>query len=374
MNDIDVRRFVNVDIVQHVETQISGSRDTLVLYTHEGTKGRISGNTTDVITDAEKLASWTAANKIYNSSAFPDTNKYLSMYFNNAGARVIVIEGYNYSDVTADIIKALPNELIMVAICAAEADADAAYKAVKALCTARSNDQDVYGINEKIFFGRSTGRDDTDVVENLCAKYSNVYGAEMTMAAYVSGIDVYGVNTVNDYMYTSEVIDEEVLTDDEYEQVSLNNLNVDTYLAGGVRNLGGNLKNGADFVNSFVRIILHQTLTDRLLELLVTKLKNYNGVGRIYSTICKELENYRGCGYLSTDKSWTDETLKVTVNGVSYDIIEKGTALINGYHVKVLPLNALTDAQKAAHQAPPVYVIIADQYGIRSITVNGEII
>ena len=165
-----------------------------------------------------------------------------------------------------------------------------------------------------------------------------------------------------------------MLTDDEYEQLSLNNLNVDTYLAGGVRNLGGNLKNGADFVNSFVRIMLHQTLTERLLELLVTKLKNYNGVGRIYSTICKELENYRGCGYLTTDKTWTDETLKVTVNGVSYDIIEKGTALINGYHVKVLPLSALTDTQKAAHSAPPVYVIVADQYGIRSITVNGEII
>ena len=374
MNDIDVRRFVNVDIVQHVETQISGSRDTLVLYTHEGTKGRISGNTTDVITDAEKLASWTAASKIYNASAFPDTNKYLSVYFDNAGARVVVIEGYDYTDITADMIKALPTELIMIGLCSAEANAEDAYDALKQLCVTRANDQDVYGITEKIFFGRTTAKDDEDVVENFCAKYSNVYGAEMTMAAYVSGIDVYGINTVNDYMYTAEVIDEEVLTDEEYEQLSLNNLNVDTYLAGGVRNLGGNLKNGADFVNSFVRIMLHQTLTERLLELLVTKLKNYNGVGRIYSTICKELENYRGCGYLTTDKTWTDETLKVTVNGISYDIIEKGTALINGYHVKVLPLSALTDTQKAAHQAPPVYVIVADQYGIRSITVNGEII
>lgn len=374
MNDIDVRRFVDIDIVQHVETQISGSRDTLILYTHEGTLGRISGNTTDTITDNERIASWTAANAIYNASSFPDTNAYLSMYFNNAGARVVVIEGVDYNSLTADMLKALPNEFILVALCSAVANAEDAYDALKAIAVTRQNDNDIYGINEKIIFGRTTARDDADIVENFCAKYSQVYGAEMTMPAYVSGIDVYGVNTVNDYMYTSESINEEVLTDDEYEQVSLNNINVDTYLAGGVRNLGGNLKNGADFTNSFVRIIMHQTLTDRLLELLVTKIKSYNGVGRIYSTICKELENYRTCGYLTTDKSWTDETMTVTVNGTSYTIIEQGTALINGYYVKVLPLSALTDAQRAAHQAPPVYVIIADQYGIRSITVNGEII
>lgn len=374
MNDIDVRRFVNVDIVQHVATQVVGSRDTLVLYTHEGTKSRISGNTTATITDAEKISSLTAASAIYSASAFPDTNAYLTMYFNNGGAKVVVIEGYEYTDVTADIIKGLPNEFITIAICSAEDNAEDVYSAIKTLCTTRSNDKDIYGINEKIFFARTTELDDSDVISNLCAKYSNAYGAEMTMAAYVSSIDVYGVNTVNDYMYTSESITEEVLTDDEYEQISLSNLNVDVYLAGAIRNLGGNLKNGADFVNSFVRIVLHQTLTDRLMNLLVTKIKNYNGVGRIYSTICKELENYRNCGYLSTDKSWTDETLNITVNGVNYTIIEKGTALINGYYVKVLPLTALTDAQKAAHQAPPVYVIIADQYGIRSITVNGEII
>lgn len=374
MNDIDVRRFVDINIKQHVETQISGTRDTLVLYTHEGTLGKISGNTVGAISDKEILASWADASAIYNKTSFPDTNVYLSMYFQNGGAKAVVIEGIDYKDLTANMLKSLDNKFILIGLCAANKNVELAYTALKTIATSRENDADVYGVNEKIIFARTATATDNSIVSNFAAKYSNVYGAEMTMAAYLSGIDVYGVSTVNDYMYTAESIKEEVLTDELYEKLILNNMNVDTYFAGNVRNLGGNLKNGADLTNSYVRIILHQTLTDRLLELLVTKIKNVDGIGKIYATISKELENYRSCGYLSTDKIWTDETMTVTVNGKQYTIIEEGTPLTNGYFVQVLPMSALTDEDKAARKAPPIYVIIADQYGIRAITVNGEII
>lgn len=374
MNDIDVRRFVDINIKQHVETQISGTRDTLVLYTHEGTFGKISGNTVTSIGDNEILASWAAASAVYPAQTFPDTNAYLSMYFQNAGARVVVIEGVDYTALTADMLKSLDNKFILVGLCAAKENVELAYAALKKIATTRETDKDIYGVNEKIIFGRTMTTTDTDVIMNFASKYSKVYGAEMTMAAYLSGIDVYGVSTVNDYMYTAESIDEEVLTDELYETLSLNNINVDTYFAGNVRDLGGNLKNGADLTNSYVRIILHQTLTDRLLELLVTKIKNVDGVGKIYATISKELENYRSCGYLSTDKVWTDKTMTVTANGKQYTIIEEGTPLTNGYFVQILPMSALTENDRAARKAPPIYVIIADQYGIRAITVNGEII
>ena len=374
MNDIDVRRFVDINIKQHVATQISGTRDTLVLYTHEGTLGKISGNTTTNISDDEILASWVTASAIYPVQTFPDTNAYLSMYFQNGGARVVVIEGVDYTNLTAAMIKSLDNKFILVAQCSAKENVEPAYAALKKIATTRETDNDVYGVNEKIIFGRTMTASDTDSIVNFASKYSKVYGAEMTMAAYLSGIDVYGVSTVNDYMYTAENIDEEVLTDELYKTLSLNNINVDTYFAGNVRDLGGNLKNGADLTNSYVRIILHQTLTDRLLELLVTKIKNVDGVGKIYATISKELENYRSCGYLSTDKVWTDKTMTVTANGKQYTIIEEGTPLTNGYFVQVLPMSALTENDRAARKAPPIYVIIADQYGIRAITVNGEII
>lgn len=374
MNDIDVRRFVDINIKQHIETQISGTRDVVILYTYEGVLGRISGNTTNVITNAEKIASWADAQKIYNSSTFPSTNAYLSMYFQNSGARIVVIEGVPFANLTAEMIASLDNEYILIACCAPEDDAVASYAKLKSIASTRETSNNIYGVNEKIIFGRTTTPDDTDVIQNFASKYSTVYGAEMTMMAYLSGLDVYGVSTVNDYMYTAESIKEEVLTDATYATLLQNNINVDTYFAGNVRNLGGNLKNGADFTNSYVRIILHQTLTNRLLTLLTTKIKNLDGVGKIYATISEELENYRNCGYLSTDKIWTDKTMTVTVNSKQYTIIEKGTPLTNGYVVKVLPMSALTENDKAQRKAPPIYVIIADQYGIRAITVNGEII
>lgn len=374
MNDIDVRRFVDINIKQHIETQISGTRDTVILYTHEGTVGKISGNTTNTITENEKISSWSQANTIYNSSMFPDTNAYLSIYFQNAGARIVVIEGIDYSALTYEMIASLDNEYILITSCSSIDDATEAYEKLKTIASVRETNNDIYGVNEKIIFGRTTTIDDTDVISNFASKYSTVFGAEMTMAAYLSGIDVYGTSTVNDYMYTPETIKEEVLTDSMYAVLLENNINVDTYFAGNTRNLGGNLKNGADFTNSYVRIVLHQTLTNKLLSLLVTKIKNMDGVGKIYATVSKEIENYRSCGYLSTDKIWTDETMVVTVNGNKYTIIEQGTPLINGYLVKVLPMSALTENDRALRKAPPVYVIIADQYGIRAITVNGEII
>lgn len=374
MNDIDVRRFVDINIKQHVESAISGTRDVLVLYTHEGERGKISGRTTETITNDLIFASFSAAAEVYDATNFPDTYAYLSMYFNNAGARVVIIEGYAANSLTADIVKTLDNQFILIALCDSSKNANAALTTLKSIATSREADKSVYGVNEKIVFARTTTKTDDSVITNFALKYSKVYGAEMTMAAYLSSINVYGVNTVNDYMFTPEVIKEEVLTDEEYAKMQEQNINVDTYLAGNVRNLGGNLKNGAEMVNSFVRIVLHQTLTQRLLTLLVTKLKNNDGIGKIYATICSELANYRTCGYLSTDKVWTDPTMKVTVNNKSYTIIEKDTPLINGYKVTVLPLSALTQNDIALHKAPPIYVIIADQYGIRAITVNGEII
>ena len=205
-------------------------------------------------------------------------------------------------------------------------------------------------------------------------KYSDILGAEMTIAAYLTKIDVYKENSVRDYMFTQETITAENISDSDYELTTANNLNVDVNLADAVRNLGGNCKNGSDLTNTFVKIVLHQTLTEKLVSLLTTKLKNEDGISKIYATIVQELENYRTCGYLTTDKIWTDEDYTITYNSTSYTIIEKGTALTTGYFVKVLPMSSLTDADKIARKTPPIYVIIADQYGIRKITISGEVI
>lgn len=365
MANIDLKRFVDINIKRHVDSQLIGTRDTVVLYSSAGTTG-----TTNLVTSLTQAAS------LYGTSgSTPDatTYAYLEVFFNNSGAKVLVVEGYGYDELTADVIASLENKYILIACAIPSTNAAAGYTAMKTLATTRAGDSTIYGINEKCIIARTTTVDETSV-KNFIAKYSNTLGAEMTIAAYLSKINVYKQDVVYDYMYTQEVLAAETLDDSTYESIITANMNVDIDLANSIRNCGGNCKDGADVTNNYVRIILHQTLTEQLINLLTEKIKGSAGISKIYNTIAQELNNYLTCGYLTTDKIWIDDDLTVTYNGEQYTIITKGTPLTNGYIVKVLPFTSLTDTDKAARKAPPIYVVIADQYTIRTITINGEVI
>lgn len=367
MAGIDLKRFVDVNIQSKVTSGVTSTRDTVVLFTPDGT-----ANTQRTVT------SWTLAQTWYSASA--TTLAYLKVFFDNGGVKCLVIEGKN--TVELDDISALDNKYIVCAVASAAKDVETTYANTKKLCEDYHKQSSVYGINEKIFVARSnislTGNDDTldsTSVKNFGVKYSSVLGAEMAMAAYLCRINVDKENTVFDYMFTPESITAESnLTDAEFGSLITYNYNVDIRLANAVRNMGGNCKDGADFTNNYVRIVLHQTLTDSLVNLLSQKIKGTSGISQIYSAIAQNLENYRLCGYLTTDKIWTYDDLDVIRNGQTYNVIKKGDALVNGYIIKVLPMSALTENEKLKRSAPPVYVVLADQYGIRKITISGEVI
>ena len=385
MSNINLKRFVDINIQQHIASSIRGTRDTVALFTPEGTLGQ-----------TKTISSLSQAISEYGD--YETTLAYLTMYFVNSGVKAYVIEGVELEDLTANMIAELNNEIILVAYAGADEDVDDTYLALKEIAIERNDDAEIYGINEKLILSRvnlpspildtdnipildtngdeilDTAELDEDEVRNFVVKCSRVLGAEMTIAAYLTKINTYNSDTVYDYMFTAENIEEEDISDSFYEAIIATNLNIDIRLSGAIRNCGGNCKNGADIVNTFVRIVLHQTVTDRLIELLTQKIKNSSGVSKIYSTLSEELEKYRICGYLTTDKIWTDNTMKVVVNDVEYTIIEKGTALTSGYQVKILPITSLTAEDKIQRKAPRVYVILADQYGIRSITISGEVI
>ena len=66
--------------------------------------------------------------------------------------------------------------------------------------------------------------------------------------------------------------------------------NIDCYLENAVRNLGGNDMKGYNLINTYTLILLNQTLTERLVGLLVNKIKyNSTGLTMIGTTIAKEL-------------------------------------------------------------------------------------
>lgn len=361
--DINLKRFVDIDIRSSVVRQIAGTRDTVVLFTEEGT-----ADTKTV------FSSYSQAEASLTKGTYPLALEYLKVFFENGGAKCLLVEKMKYSAVTADILANLANEYIVIAFAAADANVEDCYSKVKTLATTRATDVNIYGINEKILLARTKVTTDTASVKNFAVKYSKVVGAEMTIAAYLSQINMYKQNTVHDYAFTLERVTAEELTDDEFGKIMDAHLNVDIMLADSVRNLGGNCKDGADLTNTYSKIVLHQTLTDRLIALLAQKISGSAGVSQIYSVISQELERYREAGYLSTDKIWSNDDLTIVYNGEAYTVVEQGTALTSGYAVKVLPFSSLTDEDKAARKAPPVYVAIADQYGIRQITINGEVI
>lgn len=361
MSSIDLRRFVNIDIVRHETTISSGSRDTVLLFTAEETDG-----------NQHVISSMSEAESVYAGK--PSTLAYLQMYFRNGGIKVKVVENTIIQNVTNELIDSFDNEYILIAYAAEASQKENVYSSLKTLAQARSVLSTVYGINEKIILASTSSFEDNTSVKNFAVKCSAVPGAEMTIAAYLSKINVYGVDTIYDYAFTQELISPEDISDEDYGRVIANNMNVDIELVGATRNCGGNCKDGTDIVNEFVRIILHQTLTDRLTSLLAQKIKSSSGLSKIYSVMTEELERYLTSGYLTTDKIWSYDTLSKIHNGQKYDIIEKGTPLTSGYLIKVLPMSALTEQEKQLRRTPPIYVIIAEQYGIRQITINGEVI
>lgn len=378
MADINLKRFVNINIKQHVYSAVKGTRDTVVLLT------------TEALAATDPIPSYADAQVVLANC--PNALRYAKIYFDNGGNNLYVIGGATLSKAGIEAVLAtLPNEYIVIAFAGDKTNRETIYAAMKQVAEAREAQKEAaasidsaYGISEKILLASTSTASDTDKVNNFAVKFiasdatleADHSGAEMAIAAYLSQINVYGIDTVHDYAFTREVFDWhcEDVTDDQYATIMQNNMNVTVSLANAYRNCGGNCKDGLDLVNSFVRIILHQTLTDRLLTVLAQKIKNAAGVGKIYTALVQELENYRTCGYLATDKFWIDEDLIITYNGVNYTIIEKGTQLQNGYKAVVLPLASLTEEDKAAHKAPPIIVVLADQYGIRVINVTGDII
>lgn len=382
MSSIDVRNFVDINITSKAISSISSTREVTILFT----------NDEDLTTTSAIFESLKEVEEVYESG-YSDkvAYKYAKTYFDAGGNELKVI----YSEsLTANTLKNLVNELpdeeIVIAI--AVEDGKSAELAVElaALYNTQSNVDGfaVYGVNQKIFIGAVDYTDFiTDAtkyakqgVDNFALKVGdleNQVGCEMTIAAYLSKIDFYGVNTVQDYSYTKENLDTSNYPDNlngVVQAVISNNANITVEIANGIRNIGGNLTNGEDLVNKFALIVLHQTLSQRVFNSLTQKIKGSAAITALYSTIAQELNKYITCGYLTTDKVWSLDDLTLKYNGQTYTLITRGTALNLGYKITILPLSSLTDEDKLAHKAPLIYVILADGYSIRKVVINGEVI
>lgn len=200
-------------------------------------------------------------------------------------------------------------------------------------------------------------------------------GIEMSIAAYLTNVNINRYDTVQDYAFTLEYYDENSLkvitVEDNDTATALINCNANFMgdLLDKIRNIGGNDSNGNSIINMFTLICLHQTLTESLTDLLASKIKyNQSGLTQICAVLNKELQKYVDNGYLTTNKVWTEEDFYY--KGVL--IIKKNTPLTLGYKYVILPFSTLSEEEKQEKVLPDIYVLIADSYGIRKINVIGR--
>ena len=409
---INLSNFVDVNINYKITSSITSTRDTAVLIkTHTAPTASAQPSTKNVLTTFGKgenavealVTTYTEIPvndaKTEGQVTYKDVNYvaegdplyyYYSMFFQNGGQKLMVIsvEGANTSVLTkADlttIVKALDYKYVVIT-------STINYSDMNDLASAINGDTSVNGCYQKKFITHITEAEYADEhfdittikkVENYAIKYG-LAGIEMTMAAYLTQIDIDDYASVKDYAFTIEkvsysykdgdvttVVGEAYSDNDLVTELMEANINVDGELVNAVRVLGGNDFGGGEFVNYYMLILLHQTLTERLVGVLTQKLKyNPQGLSIIGSAIGTELDRYVNCGYISTNDAWTDDSLYYQGNL----IISKNTLLPLGYKYVVMPFSTLSETDRQEHKLPKIFVLISDGYSVRKIEIVGEV-
>ena len=379
---VDLRNFIQINLKYFQAKPLNRTRDTAVLIS---TDPNIVVNDTYTYYDAYKTA-------VGNVTTL---DKYVDCFFKNGGIKLHIIGGCT-TDVEEDVIDwiydqvvALPyTEIVITSDCSEEVMREVQKKStavnlIPNAITNTSTTTELSGYKEKMYI---TSTNDSSLVipeeeaatlTNYIIKYGEK-GIEMAAAAYLTQVNISNSKTIADYCYTIENVSmfTNSVVDDNDLVVSLANkhFNVNTTLVNATRNIMGDTISGLDMMNYYIHIILTQTLTERIMTVLASKIKyDKSGVNKVINAMIQELDIYKNNGYLSIDDIWTEEDLYYTFNNVDYLVCKRNTPLTTGYKVTILPLSSLTTEQKQAHVFPPIYVLISDSISIRQIVISGDI-
>ena len=251
------------------------------------------------------------------------------------------------------------------------------------------NNTDLDGVYQKIWIDSTmltnvaAGDKQSGVVYKYTANFdSTTTPASITTdylvastAAYYTKIRLNNANSIKDYAFTAETMymsnNVAVEATDSNATVSdcITNgtVNVNTYLAGAYRNIGGNDSTGEELTNVVMRIILQQTVMSRLVALLVTKIKlNPTGISSVKAVLANELDRYVNNGYIDATKVWQEDDLYIDNELVA----SQGLPLSNGYAIHVSPI---TQTNISDHTIPNIHILYGDAIGVRKIVICGEV-
>lgn len=427
---LDLRNFVNINI-KYNSTNISSVERGIVTLITQNTNFPADFGT---VYSADGFAAVKKAKSISDSSL----DNYVASFFGNKGKGLQIIGGYSTGDVAEwmlGVLKELDYKYVIIVSDVSEQvlrSVAAQSPTTKTIVNPLTNTQTVptfSGLNEKLFISSTTDTSgklfnfvsgdsaptwqaDTyysfnstsgqyELTTSEPADWSTDYatyfvvassvnasnyiikvgekGIEMLAAAYLSKVRITDASTIQDYAFTIENVKAyfpNSVIDDNDTGVALTSahLNFDTELVNAIRNYPGDMIDGVDMMNYYIKIILTQDLTESIINLLASKIKfNQTGINRLNNAISQTMNTYITNGYLNTDYIWTEDDLYYSFNGVDYLVCSRNSPLVKGYKCVILPISSLTAAQKESHVLPPVYLLLADQTGIRMIVITGDV-
>lgn len=376
---IALDNFVNVSITRRDFTALETPIYDTVVYCAPATV-TASGYVTSAgssQSDGTKAKPYSVAAFTGSSATAADTTfaKWANVFFTNGGNYIHVVTGLSlgelklvdgstvyilrYTDKNHQTVADLPVTEIMI-VDGGNQDA---------FNGSLANATKLVGQHEKIFVQKTTtsGAAATQV-EGYVTVYNN---STAYLASYYTKLRLTIADSIRDYAFTTVInSDSDPIADTDNNTLTTalsNHHNVISYLAGSYRALGGDDVLGNDITNLFMRIVLQQTLSVSLINLLTTKIRlDTRGITSVKSVIVAELNRYIANGYISIDKVWQEEDLYIDGDLIA----TKGMPLPGGYAIHVSPI---TQTNIANHQIPQIYVLYGDQVGVRKIVLTGEV-
>lgn len=407
---IPINKIINVDFKIVQQTQIIGSYKTVVYIIPDKFKVNsveqkaVICNRYEVVNNTLKF--YTVESKEITDLSI-EIQHNIKQYFKNGGVRLLLLtpSAYTENAFVSDLEEArkLSNDFIYIVINNSICDVSDASKGytssnllsivkyveqLRAPYTARilltKNIKEVSGGTTTFDYDYINTFKDYSVGVKFCSKTINskVVDAALLIGAYFAKINLNNYQTIKDYCYTEEIIvdnnnkdiTEEGVTSEQYDNLIENNYNFIDKTANYVVNFGGNLANGVSLHTDFGTICVENDICFATLDTLLGKqYLNESGLTNIVATINSQLQRYKSNGYLYTNTLYSGENLSIEYNGSSYNVINKGTSLPQGFYIFTIPISQISAEDKLSRKFTPIYVVMETLYGARTVTIQGEV-
>ena len=137
--------------------------------------------------------------------------------------------------------------------------------------------------------------------------------------------------------------------------------------------LGGKTTNGVEIVNLQNSIAVEEDLTKTLFSYLIENKPTFSTstIAEVQNLLTDYLDKVLESGWLSPARVELDDEVRVTKNGINFNLLSQGEVLEYGYKVVILPFSRQDILERTFKD---IYVFLATTKGIKKIKLEGEIL